>query len=69
MDERLGDGAKPATPGGLEEQLTALYRERELLEEELGRADAGGIIAMVKSLEAQLQALYSERLRAAHPDP
>lgn len=41
-----------------EQQLEELYAERELLGTELGVADADGVIAMVRNLEAQLADLY-----------
>ncbi|MDX2017910.1 MAG: hypothetical protein SFY95_09785 [Planctomycetota bacterium] len=47
------------TPGGMEEQLVALYAEREMLASELGVADADEIIDMVRNLEAQLHSFYS----------
>lgn len=45
----------------LEEQLISLYREKELLEENLGFADAQQIIDMINSMNAQLVALYEEK--------
>ena len=47
--------------GGMEAQLVSLYAEREMLQEALGTADASEIIAMVQSLEAQCNDLYSEK--------
>lgn len=47
--------------GGLEHQLAALYRERELLEETLGVSDTGQLVSMVESMSAQLASMYSER--------
>ncbi len=51
-------------PGGMEAQLIALYAEREQLHEELGVSDAADIIAMVRSLEVQLNDLYQEKEEA-----
>ncbi|MCU0427065.1 MAG: hypothetical protein MUF71_15715 [Candidatus Kapabacteria bacterium] len=45
---------------GFDEQLQDLYREKELLETSLGISDAEDIIAMVRSLEEQLSALYAD---------
>jgi hypothetical protein len=47
--------------GGMEAQLASLYAEREQLQDALGTADAGEIIAMVQSLEAQCNDLYLEK--------
>lgn len=44
-----------------DEQLQALYAEKEQLETALGVSNAEDIIAMVRSLEEQLQALYEEK--------
>ena len=52
---------RSAAPSSLEEQLRTLNAERATLERELGVADAAQIIAMVRSLEAQLVSLYEER--------
>ncbi|MDX2116338.1 MAG: hypothetical protein SFZ24_12070 [Planctomycetota bacterium] len=41
-----------------QQQLEALYAERELLAEELGVTDAEGVIMMVRNFEAQLADLY-----------
>ncbi|MEO1483981.1 MAG: hypothetical protein AAFU77_17860 [Myxococcota bacterium] len=49
--------ASPA--GDLESQLIELYEEKRRLFKALGTADADAIIAMVRSLEAQLLDLYS----------
>lgn len=45
-------------------QLLSLYGDRELLHRELGTADADEIVAMVRSLEAQLVELYRDKERA-----
>ena len=50
--------------GGMEQQLVALYRERELLERELGVSSAELLIAMVRSMEKQLAELYREKEEA-----
>ncbi|MEM7621591.1 MAG: hypothetical protein AAF235_00120 [Planctomycetota bacterium] len=42
----------------LEQQLRALYQERELLEERFGASSAEEIMSMVESLEAQLRDFY-----------
>jgi hypothetical protein len=42
----------------LEQQLHAIYAERQLLSEELGVMDAEEVILMVRNLEAQLADLY-----------
>ena len=47
--------------GGMEAQLASLYAERELLEQELGTADASRIVRMIRSMEEQLIALYGEK--------
>lgn len=46
------------TVDNLEEQLQALYAEREVLADELGVMDAEDVIGMVRNLEAQLADLY-----------
>lgn len=45
--------------GDMEAPLESLYAERELLQKELGVSSAEQILWMVRSLEAQLVALYS----------
>lgn len=45
----------------MEEQLLALYREKELLQEKLGVSDAQEIIDMIESMNEQLMALYEEK--------
>lgn len=42
----------------MEEQLLALYDERERMAEQLGVVDADGAIEMVRSLESQLRSFY-----------
>lgn len=54
-------GKEGPSSGDMEMQLQSLYQERERLFEALGTADAGVIIDMIKSLEAQLCELYAER--------
>jgi hypothetical protein len=49
-----------ATDAGMDEQLSTLYAEKELLLNALGVSDAEDIITMVRSLEEQLSALYAE---------
>lgn len=48
---------------GPQQQLASLYEERARLLEAIGTADADEIIAMIRSLESQLQALYEERMQ------
>ena len=48
-------------PGGFDEQLTALYAEKELLEKEVGVSNAEDLISMIRSLEEQLSSLYAEQ--------
>ena len=45
----------------MEAQLVSLYQEKRLLEQELGASDAAVIVRMVRSMEAQLDALYAEK--------
>lgn len=45
---------------GMNEQLGALYEEKELLERSLGTSIPEEIIAMVQSMSEQLSALYAE---------
>ena len=45
----------------MEEQLVAVYAEREHLSRELGVSDAAEIVAMIRNLEAQLKDLYHDR--------
>jgi hypothetical protein len=40
-------------------QLESLYEERAYLTEEIGISDARDVVAMVRSLEAQLNDLYA----------
>lgn len=46
------------TSGTIEEQLEAIYAEREWLSNELGVADAEDVVNMVRNLEMQLCDLY-----------
>lgn len=41
-------------------QLESLYEERAFLAQEIGVSDARDIVAMVRSLEAQLNDLYAQ---------
>ena len=41
-------------------QLESLYEERAYLAQEIGISDARDIVAMVRSLEAQLNDLYAQ---------
>ena len=41
-------------------QLESLYEERAFLAQEIGISDARDIVAMVRSLEAQLNDLYAQ---------
>ncbi len=47
--------------GDMEAQLAALYKEKEVLERELGVSNADLLVAMVRSMEEQLVALYQEK--------
>ena len=53
-------GVNPEEVESLLAQLRALYIEREELHTELGVSDAESIITMVRSLTAQLEAIYQE---------
>ena len=46
------------TNGTMEDQLEALYAERDWLQQEIGASDAESIVDMVRSLESQLNDLY-----------
>lgn len=46
-------------------QLESLYEERAFLDQEIGISDARDIVAMVRSLEAQLNDLYAQVDREA----
>jgi hypothetical protein len=48
------------TQGSIEEQLDAIYAEREWLAQELGVAHAEGGVDMVRNLEAQLCDFYRQ---------
>ena len=45
----------------LREQLKVLYEDRNELHRSIGVSHSSGIVAMVRSLEAQLCALYAEK--------
>jgi|GEM_PF-6283475 len=47
--------------GDMEAQLVSMYKEREILERELGVSSAALIIALVRSMEEQLISLYREK--------
>jgi hypothetical protein len=48
-------------PNSIEEQLHALYVEKEYLQEHLGVSDADSIVALVKNLEAQISERHQNR--------
>jgi hypothetical protein len=48
----------------MEAQLRSLYEDRELLERELGVSSPTVLIAMIRSMEAQLIDLYREKEEA-----
>ena len=50
---------EPSQIDNMRRQLDALVAERNRLFEEIGVSDAESLIAMVRSLEAQLSDLYS----------
>ncbi|MGP1271724.1 MAG: hypothetical protein ACTS22_00155 [Phycisphaerales bacterium] len=52
----------------LTRQVEALVAERNRLFGELGVADADGLIAMIRSLESQLVALYRDREAERHAE-
>ena len=45
----------------LVEQLESLYKERSVLQSELNTSDADEIVLMVRSMEAQLNELYTQQ--------
>ena len=47
-------------------QLESLYEERAYLAAEIGVSDAREIVAMVRSLEAQLNDLYAQRRESSN---
>jgi hypothetical protein len=53
------------TAGGVEAQLASLYKERELLERELGMSDATDLVKTYKEQKAQIAKLQNE-LAAQH---
>ena len=58
------------TAGGVEAQLASLYKEREMLEKELGMSDAGDLLKHVKTLEAKIAKLQDElAAKSASIDP
>ena len=48
------------TAGGVEAQLASLYKEREMLEKELGMSDAGDLVKHVKTQAATIAKLQDE---------
>ncbi len=44
-------------------QLESLYEERAFLASEIGISDAREVVAMVRSLETQLNDLYAQSIR------
>jgi hypothetical protein len=59
-----------ATTGGVEAQLASLYKEREMLEKELGMSDASDILKHVKAQEAKISKLQDElAAKSASIDP
>jgi hypothetical protein len=50
-------------PNSIEEQLHALYVEKEYLQEHLGVSDADLIVALVKNLEAQISELHQNQIK------
>ena len=69
MNTKKSTSQKPTNSGdvnprdheSLVAQLEALYSERERLHAELGISDADSIVTMVRSLTAQLNALYQQK--------
>ena len=55
-----GDQLMDAMTRSLTLQLESLYEERAFLAQEIGVSDARDIVAMVRSLEAQLNDLYAQ---------
>jgi len=50
-----------STADALQEQLEHFSQQQEYLERELGVSDAHELVAMVRSLEAQLIDLYAQK--------
>ncbi len=57
----LGDSDKALDNTSLVAQVEDLYAERQRLHDALGTANSAEIIAMIRSLEAQLLSLYEQR--------
>ncbi len=56
--------------GGVEAQLASLYKEREILEKELGMSDAGDLVKHFRSMEAKIAKLNDElAAKSAAIDP
>jgi hypothetical protein len=56
--------------GGVEAQLASLYKEREMLEKELGMSDADDLVKHVRTLEAKIAKLNDElAAKSASIDP
>ena len=63
--KRTGEHSMDAMTRSLTLQLESLYEERAFLDQEIGISDARDIVAMVRSLEAQLNDLYAQVDREA----
>lgn len=50
--------------GSMDAQLTSVYRDREMLQRELGVSDAAGLIRLVRDLRARVASEEAARLRA-----
>ncbi len=68
MDSEAAGVPRGVIDGTISAQLAALYRDRALLLEALGCADAATLVALVRSLEEQLCDLYA-RLDQGEPRP
>jgi hypothetical protein len=64
----MADDTNHIPEGSMEAQLASIYRERQMLQRELGTADASELIAMVRSFTDQLASLYAERQAASRAD-
>ena len=62
----VSEAEKALDNASLVAQLEDLYAERQRLHQSLGTANSAEIIAMIRSLEAQLVSLYGDR--AARPE-
>ena len=62
--------AQDTTTGGVEAQLASLYKEREMLERELGMSDATDLVKSFGTLKAQIAKLQDElAAKSAAVDP